>query len=61
MRISFRALIFFGLLVLGLLQPGCSGGTVSVGVAVGVAGPYYGYPGPMAPPIYVGRPYRGYW
>ena len=50
------------LLALVVLCFGCAGSHVSVGVGVAVPGPWYGYPGPYGgPPVWIGRPYPGYW
>jgi hypothetical protein len=57
MKRSVIIILFSLLAILSFLPTGCAPGTVTVGVGVGVAGPWagpYGYPGGGA--VWVGRP-----
>jgi len=57
MKRSVIIILFSLLAILSFLPSGCAPGTVTVGVGVGVAGPWagpYGYPGGGT--VWVGRP-----
>jgi len=57
MKRSVIIILFSLLAILSFVPSGCAPGTVTVGVGVGVAGPWagpYGYPGSGT--VWVGRP-----
>ena len=59
---SVRAKLLIASVTAVLVLPACGAGGGNVYVGVGVAGPYYGYPGGYGRyPGYVGRPPIRYW
>lgn len=59
---SARAKLLIASVITVLVLPACGAGGGNVYVGVGVAGPYYGYPGGYGGyPGYVGRPPIHYW